>query len=165
MELSPGQVNIKVLGIGGAGSNMVDWLYKKGVQGADILALNTDKQHLDLVNADHKVLIGASITRGLGCGGFPEKGAAAAQETMNELKSLLHKTDMVFICAGMGGGTGTGAAPVVAKMAKEAGAIVIGTTTMPFAIERARIDKAEFGLQQLSASSDTVAVLYKKYSF
>ncbi|HIH37675.1 cell division protein FtsZ [Candidatus Woesearchaeota archaeon] len=159
MELSPGQVNIKVLGIGGAGSNMVDWLYKKGVQGADILALNTDKQHLDLVNADHKVLIGASITRGLGCGGFPEKGAAAAQETMNELKSLLHKTDMVFICAGMGGGTGTGAAPVVAKMAKEAGAIVIGTTTMPFAIERARIDKAEFGLQQLSASSDTVVVI------
>ncbi|MDO8741349.1 MAG: cell division protein FtsZ [Candidatus Woesearchaeota archaeon] len=158
-ELEVGNANIKVIGVGGAGNNMVSWLYKKGVKGAEVIAVNTDKQHLDISEADRKFLLGVGVTRGLGCGGFPQKGAAAAQETLNEIKSVLTGADMVFICAGMGGGTGTGAAPVVARVAKEAGTIVIGTVTMPFKIERARIDKAEFGLQELRQSCDTVIVI------
>ena len=154
-----GQANIKVFGIGGAGSNMVSWLYKKGIKGAEIVACNTDKQHLDITSADRKFLIGKDTTRGLGCGGYPNKGAEAAQESIQEIKDSVKGTDMAFICAGMGGGTGTGAAPVIAQVVKDSGAIVIGTVTMPFSIERARIDKAEFGLQQLRQVSDTVIVI------
>ncbi len=154
-----GQANIKVIGIGGAGSNMVSWLYKKGIKGAEIIACNTDKQHLDISSADKKFLMGRDTTRGLGCGGFPNKGAEAAQESMQQIKEVTKSTDMAFVCAGMGGGTGTGAAPVIAQVVKDSGAIVIGTVTMPFNIERARIDKAEFGLQQLRQVSDTVIVI------
>lgn len=154
-----GQANIKVIGCGGGGNNMVNWLYKKGIQGAEIIACNTDQQHLDIVEADRKFLIGKDVTRGLGCGGYPEKGAEAAQENLNEIKSSLKDADMVFVCAGMGGGTGTGAAPVVASVARDSSAIVIGTVTMPFKIERARVDKAEFGLMQLRKVSDTVIVI------
>ena len=156
---SVGKANIKVIGVGGAGNNMVGWLHKKGVKGAEIMACNTDKQHLDMTSADKKFMIGQDLTRGLGCGGFPEKGTEAAKETMGEIKTALNGSDMVFVCAGMGGGTGTGAAPIVAKVAKDAESIVIGTVTMPFSIERARIDKAEFGLQQLREVSDTVIVI------
>ncbi|MFH1972761.1 MAG: cell division protein FtsZ [archaeon] len=158
-ETNIGQANIKVFGCGGGGTNVTNWLYKKGIQGAEIVALNTDKQHLDLVEADKKLLIGKNLTRGLGCGGFPQKGAEAAKEQMSEIRHMLGNADMVFITAGMGGGTGTGCAPVVAKVAKELGAIVIGSVTMPFSIERARIDKAEFGLQQLREECDTVIVI------
>ena len=154
-----GKATIRVIGVGGAGNNMVSWLYKKGIKGAEIFACNTDQQHLDNTDADRKFLIGRDLTRGLGCGGFPSKGAEAAQESIIEIKQCLKNSDMVFICAGMGGGTGTGAAHVVAHAAKETGAIVIGTVTMPFNIERARIDKAEAGLQQLRESSDTVIVV------
>ncbi|MEM4267676.1 MAG: cell division protein FtsZ [Candidatus Woesearchaeota archaeon] len=154
-----GSANIKVFGCGGAGCNMVSWLFKKGVRGANIYACNTDQQHLNIIEADHKFLIGRQTTRGLGCGGFPEKGAAAAKETIQEIKDSLSGADLVFVCAGMGGGTGTGSAPVVAQIAKEMGSIVIGTVTMPFKIERARIDKAEFGLRQLREVSDTVIVI------
>ena len=158
-SLQVGTANIKVIGCGGGGSNMVNWLYKKGVRGAEIIACNTDKQHLDMVEADHKILLGRDTTRGLGAGGFPEKGREAAQESQQQIKETLKNTDMVFVCAGMGGGTGTGAAPLVAQLAKEAGAIVIGTVTMPFKIERARIDRAEFGLQALRQHSDTVIAI------
>jgi len=154
-----GQANIKVIGVGGAGNNMVGWLYQKGIKGAEIIGCNTDQQHLNTIDVDRKFLIGREVTRGLGCGGFPEKGAEAAQETLQEIKEALRGSDMVFVCAGMGGGTGTGAAPVVAQVAKDTGAIVIGTVTMPFNIERARCDKAEFGLQQLRQVSDTVIVI------
>ena len=157
--LEIGQANIKVIGIGGAGNNMVSWLYRKGIKGAQILACNTDQQHLDISDADRKFLLGKDVTRGLGCGGFPEKGAEAAQESIQEVKDSLKGSDMVFVCAGMGGGTGTGGAPVVASVAKDTGSIVIGTVTMPFKIERARVDKAEFGLQQLRQVSDTVIVI------
>ena len=153
------QANIRVIGVGGAGNNMVSWLYKKGIKGAEIIATNTDCQHLDITGADRKFLIGKDCTRGLGCGGFPNKGAEAAQESLTHIKEALKSSDMVFVCAGMGGGTGTGAAPVVAQVAKDTGAIVIGTVTMPFNIERARCDKAEFGLQQLRQVSDTVIVI------
>ena len=155
-----GQANIKVIGVGGAGNNMVGWLHRKGVKGAEIFACNTDKQHLEITSADKKFMIGEDLTRGLGCGGYPERGAEAAKETMAAVKTSLSDADMVFVCAGMGGGTGTGAAPVVARVAKDSeNAIVIGTVTMPFNIERARIDKAEFGLQKLREVSDTVIVI------
>jgi len=154
-----GQANIKVVGVGGAGNNMVSWLYRKGVKGAEVVIFNTDKQHVDISEGDKKFMIGKDLTRGLGCGGYPQRGAEAAQESIMQIKEVLRNTDMVFVCAGMGGGTGTGAAPVVANIAKEMGAIVIGTVTMPFNIERARIDKAEFGLQQLRQVSDTVVVI------
>jgi len=158
-EIDVKQANIKVIGCGGAGNNMVNWLYKKGIKGAEIIACNTDQQHLNMVEADRKFLIGKDVTRGLGCGGFPERGAEAAQESINLIKDALRESDMVFVCAGMGGGTGTGAAPIVAQVSKDIGAIVIGTVTMPFKIERARVDKAEFGLQQLRKASDTVIVI------
>ena len=157
--LKVGCANIKVIGVGGAGTNATNWLYKKGVQGAEVISVNTDKQHLDTVESDMKILIGRELTKGLGCGGYPEKGREAAKENINELRNLVKDTDMVFVTAGLGGGTGTGAAPIIAQLAKEAGAIVIGCVTMPFDIERARIDKAEFGLQQLREVSDTVIVI------
>lgn len=158
-DLNVGQANIKIIGTGGAGNNMVSWLYKKGIQGAEVVAVNTDKQHLDISSSDRKLLIGQELTKGLGCGGFPNKGQEAARESISEIKEMVKSTDMAFICAGMGGGTGTGVAPVMAQAAKEKGAIVIGTVTMPFEIEKARVDKAEFGLQQLRQVSDTVIVI------
>ncbi|MFC1696762.1 cell division protein FtsZ [Nanoarchaeota archaeon] len=158
-DVECGHANIKVIGVGGAGNNMVNWLYKKGVKGAEIIACNTDQQHLGITESDRKFLIGKDITRGLGCGGWPQKGAEAAQENIQEIKEALRGSDMCFVCAGMGGGTGTGAAPIIAQVAKDTGSIVIGTVTMPFKIERARIDKAEFGLQQLRQVSDTVIVI------
>jgi len=158
-DIEVGQANIKIIGAGGAGNNAVTWLYKKGIKGAEIIAINTDKQHLDISEADRKILIGRELTRGLGAGGYMDKGRDAAKESMHELKDALNNSDMVFICAGMGGGTGTGSAPIVAQIAKETGSIVIGTVTMPFNIERARVDKAEYGLQQLRQVSDTVIVI------
>ena len=158
-EIEVKQANIKVIGCGGAGNNMVNWLYKKGIKGAEIVGCNTDQQHLNMIEADRKFLLGKDVTKGLGCGGFPERGAEAAQESMTVIKDSLKESDMVFICAGMGGGTGTGAAPIIAQVAKDVGSIVIGTVTMPFKIERARVDKAEFGLQQLRKTSDTVIVI------
>src|SRR3990167_3812403 len=157
-NIKVGQANIKVVGAGGAGNNTVTWLYKKGIQGAEVIAMNTDKQHLDISEADRKVLIGRELTRGLGCGGFAEKGRESARENMYEIKEVMKGSDMVFVVAGMGGGTGS--APVIAQVAKdETGAIVIGCVTMPFDIERARIDKAEFGLAQLRDVCDTVIVI------
>ncbi len=158
-DLEIGHANIKVFGTGGGGSNMASWLYKKGVKGAEIICLNTDKQHLDMMGADKKILIGRDLTRGLGAGGYANVGMEAAKEQLAEIKECLKGADMVFITAGMGGGTGTGAAPVVAQAAKDQGAIVIGAVTTPFTIERARVDKAEFGLQQLRSVSDTVIVI------
>lgn len=158
-QFEVGQARMVVVGCGGAGQNMVDWLHQKGINGAEIVAVNTDLQDLKLKNADKKILVGKEVTRGLGAGGDPQKGVMAAQESIQEIKESISGADMVFICAGMGGGSGTGIAPVVAKVARDMGAIVIGVVTMPFSIERARIDKAEFGLQKLRSTSDTVVVI------
>ena len=154
-----GQARMSVIGCGGGGQNIVDWIYTKGIHGAQIVAVNTDLQDLKLKQADKKILVGKEVTKGLGAGGDPSMGAAAANESISELKDTLKGSDMVFVCAGMGGGTGTGISPVVAKTAKDSGAIVIGVVTMPFSIERARIDKAEYGLRQLRQYCDTVIVI------
>jgi cell division protein FtsZ len=154
-----GQARMTVVGCGGGGQNMVDWLHSKGIQGAEIIAVNTDLQDLKLKSADKKILVGKEVTRGLGAGGDPRKGAEAAKESIAEIKEAIQGSDMVFVCAGMGGGSGTGIAPIVAKVAKDMGAIVIGVVTMPFSIERARIDKAEQGLQKLRGVTDTVIVI------
>ena len=158
-ELKAGKANIKVIGVGGCGANAVTWLFNKGISGATVYAANTDALHLSVTKADDKILIGKELTRGLGAGGMPNRGREAAKETISELKKALSGSDMVFVIAGMGGGTGTGAAPVVAQIAKETGAIVIGVVTMPFEAEKARIDKAEFGLQELREVTDTCIVL------
>lgn len=158
-ELKAGKATIKVIGCGGAGCNAITWLFNKGIQGASVYATNTDALHLSVSKADEKILIGKELTRGLGCGGYPEKGREAAKEAIVELKKAVGGADMCFVIAGMGGGTGTGAAPIVAQLAKEIGAVTIGVVTMPFDTERARIDKAEFGLQQLREATDTVIVI------
>ncbi|HLC78426.1 MAG TPA: cell division protein FtsZ [Candidatus Nanoarchaeia archaeon] len=158
-ELRAGKANIKVIGVGGMGCNAVTWLYNKGISGATIIGANTDALHLSVTKADEKILIGKELTRGLGCGGMPARGREAAKEAIVDIKKAVSQADMVFVINGMGGGTGTGAAPVIAQQAKEAGAIVIGVVTMPFESEKARIDKAEFGLQELREVSNTCIVL------
>jgi len=158
-ELKAGKANIKVIGVGGMGCNAVTWLYNKGITGATVYAANTDALHLSVTKADDKFLIGKELTRGLGAGGNPQVGREAAKEALSDLKKHVGSTDMVFVIAGMGGGTGTGGAPVIAQIAKESGAVVIGVVTMPFESEKARIDKAEFGLQELREQTDTCIVL------
>ncbi len=158
-ELRAGKANIKVIGVGGMGCNAVTWLFNKGINGATIYAANTDALHLSVTKADEKILIGKELTRGLGAGGAPQKGREAAKEALVDLKKAVGGSDMVFVIAGEGGGTGTGAAPVIAQIAKESGAVVIGVVTMPFESEKARIDKAEFGLQELREVTDTSILL------
>jgi len=158
-ELKAGKANIKVVGLGGAGCNAVTWLFNKGINGATVYGMNTDALHLSITKADDKLLVGKELTRGLGCGGFPSKGREAAKESLSDIKKCIGGTDMVFVLAGLGGGTGTGVAPVAAQVAKESGAVVIGVVTMPFDCEKARIDKAEFGLQELRDVTDTVIVI------
>jgi len=158
-DLKAGKANIKVFGVGGMGCNAITWLFNKGINGATIYALNTDALHLSVTKSDEKILIGKELTRGLGCGGNPNRGKEAAKESISEVKKACSGADMVFVLAGMGGGTGTGAAAVVAQLAKETGAVVIGVVTMPFESEKARIDKAEFGLQELREQTDTCIVL------
>jgi len=158
-ELRAGKANIKVIGCGGMGCNAVTWLFNKGIQGATIYAANTDALHLSVAKADEKILVGKELTRGLGAGGMPNRGKEAAKESVVDIKKAVSGADMVFIIAGEGGGTGTGMAPVVGQLAKEAGAVVIGVVTMPFESEKARIDKAEFGLQELRDITDTCIVL------
>ncbi len=158
-DLKAGKANIKVIGVGGMGCNLVTWLFNKGINGAGVFAVNTDALHLSVTKADEKILMGKELTRGLGAGGLAKIGREAAKEALTDLKRAVDKADMVFVVAGMGGGSGSGAAPVIAKVAKETGAIVIGVVTMPFESEGSRIDRAEFGLQELRGVTDTCIVL------
>lgn len=150
---------IVVVGCGGGGNNTVNRLTTIGIEGAQTVAINTDVKHLGVTNAHQKILIGRDLTRGLGAGGYPEVGRKAAEESERELRKVLENVDMVYVCAGLGGGTGTGASSVVARIAKEMGAIVIGCVTLPFKIEGARMGKAEDGLYQLRQVADTVIVI------
>jgi len=154
-----GTPRIIIIGCGGAGGNTITRLNKLGVKGADTIAINTDKQALDLVEADHKLLIGGSLTRGLGAGGFPDVAERAARESSREIEELVKGSDLVFITAGMGGGTGTGAAPVVAEIAKKHNAVVTCMVSTPFNVERARLIKADEGLDKLRTKADSTVVL------
>jgi cell division protein FtsZ len=154
-----GQARIVVVGCGGAGNNTVKRLMTIGIQGAECIAVNTDRQHLAVTVAHRKLLIGERITRGLGAGGYPHVGQAAAEESAHQLTELLRDADLVFIAAGLGGGTGTGAAPVIAEIAKRNDAIVVGVITMPFSLERTRVDKATAGLARLQENVDTAVVI------
>lgn len=151
---------IVVVGIGGAGNNTLNRMARVGVACAELIAMNTDKQHLMIVHDSiKKILIGQSVTRGLGAGGYPEVGAKAAETSRGPISKMLEGSDMVFITAGMGGGTGTGASPIVADVAKEQGAIVISMVTYPFRLERARLMKADEGIERLRRVSDTVIII------
>ena len=154
-----GDPNIVIVGCGGAGNNTVNRLHNIGVDGAETIAINTDKQHLEKINADKKILIGTQLTDGLGAGGEPEIGQKATEKARGTLKEALDEPDLVFVTAGMGGGTGTGAAPVVSDIAKELGAIVVGMVSMPFKVERARVDKAEEGIEDLRQNADSIIIL------
>ncbi len=154
------QIKISVIGVGGGGNNTINRLKRLGVQGASLYALNSDRQHLNTVeDGVTKILIGKSITKGLGAGGYPEVGMKCAEVDRPAIEKAIAGSHLVFICAGMGGGTGTGAAPVVAQIAREQGAIVIAMVTYPFSLERARTTKAEEGINKLRESSDAVIIL------
>jgi cell division protein FtsZ len=155
----PGFAKIMVLGVGGAGNNTVNRLMETGIIGAECVAINTDRQHLDAVHACHKFLIGEKTTRGLGAGADPYVGRMAMEESKQKISSFLHNADVIFIAAGMGGGTGTAAAPIIAEMGRERGAIVVGVVTMPFRHERARLTVAAQGLSEMRRFCDTVVVI------
>ena len=154
-----GQPRIVIVGCGGAGNNTINRLYHMKVSGAETIAVNTDKQHLEMIQADKRVLVGKSLTKGLGAGGFPDVGKRAAEMARTTLEGLLADADLCFVTAGMGGGTGTGVAPVVAQIAKEQGAIVVGMVSYPFQVEKARLLRAEEGLEALANAADSVIVL------
>jgi len=151
---------IKVIGVGGGGSNAVNRMIDEGIQGVDFIVANTDAQALMLTNAKGKVRLGDKLTRGLGAGGNPEIGRKAAEESADELYAALKGSDMVFVTAGMGGGTGTGAAPVVAQIAKESGALTIGVVTRPFTFEgMRRMQSADAGIGKLKEHADTLIAI------
>ncbi len=153
-------VNIKVVGVGGGGSNAVNRMIEENVSGVEFIAVNTDKQALMLSAAPHKIAIGNKETNGHGAGANPDVGARAAEENADEITAALKGADMVFIATGMGGGTGTGAAPVVAKIAKEMGILTIGIVTKPFAFEgRRRMEAAENGIARLRECVDSLIII------
>jgi cell division protein FtsZ len=152
--------NIKVVGVGGGGCNAIDRMIDEGLQGVEFIAVNTDAQALMLSKAPTRVRIGDKLTRGLGSGGNPEVGKRAAEESSEEMYEVLRGADMVFITGGMGGGTGTGACPIVAQISKEVGALTIGVVTRPFTFEgNRRIQSAEAGISQLKEQADTLIVI------
>src|SRR3989338_8462623 len=153
------KAKIVVVGCGGAGQNAVTRLTEMGVEGASTISLNTDAKHLAVGKADKKILIGKELTRGLGCGGYPEVGKKAAEESRNEIKESLEGCDLLFAIAGLGKGTGTGSIPIVCEVAKSMGAIVIAVVTMPFKLEGSRQIKAEDGLAMLRQVCDTAIVI------
>lgn len=152
---------IKVVGVGGGGTNAVNRMIEEGIRGVEFVAINTDAQALAISDADTKVHIGTDITKGLGAGANPEVGAQAAEESHDDIKSALAGADMIFITAGEGGGTGTGAAPVVAEIAKnDVGALTVAVVTKPFTFEgRKRSKSAQMGIQTLSEAVDTLIVI------
>ncbi len=160
-EVEMGQfAQIKVVGVGGAGNNAVNRMIQYGLSGVEFIAVNTDKQALYLSKANQKIQIGEKVTKGLGAGALPEIGMKAAEESRDELMEALRGSDLVFITAGMGGGTGTGAAPVIAQCARELGILTIGVVTKPFSFEgRRRMQNAEQGISQLKEAVDTLVII------
>ncbi len=153
-------VTIKVVGVGGAGNNVVNRMVKAGTQGVEFIAINTDKQALSVSNADQKIQIGEKQTRGQGAGSDPEVGKRSAEESRNNIAKAIEDADMVFITAGMGGGTGTGAAPTVAEIAREAGCLTVGVVTKPFKFEgKRRMDQANEGIRDLLGRVDSLLII------
>ena len=153
-------VTIKVVGVGGAGNNVVNRMVKAGTQGVEFVAINTDRQALAVSNADQKLQIGEKMTRGQGAGSDPEIGKRSAEERRNNIAKAVEDADMVFITAGMGGGTGTGAAPVVAEIAKDAGLLTVGVVTKPFKFEgKRRMDQANAGIKELLGRVDSLLII------
>jgi cell division protein FtsZ len=151
---------IKVIGVGGAGGNTISRMREIGIKGGEIIAINTDAQDLLYSNADKKILIGREISKGLGSGSNPRIGAEAARESQQEIKKSLDGSDMVFVTCGLGGGTGTGAAPVIAEIAKKQGALTIGVVTLPFTVEgKKRIENAMDGLERMESIVDTLIII------
>ena len=153
-------VTLKVLGVGGAGNNVVNRMVKSGTQGVEFISVNTDKQALAVSNADQKIQIGEKLTHGQGAGSDPDMGKKSAEESRNEIAKAIEDADMVFITAGMGGGTGTGAAPIVAEIAREAGALTVGVVTKPFKFEgKRRMDQAVEGIEALLGKVDSLLII------
>ena len=153
-------VTIKVIGVGGGGSNVVNRMVRSGMKGVDFIAVNTDKQALNASSANYKLQIGEKLTGGKGAGSNPDIGRKAAEESRNQISKALEETDMVFVTAGMGGGTGTGAAPVVAEIARELGVLTVGVVTKPFGFEgRKRAQQAEAGISELRDKVDSLVII------
>ena len=153
-------VNIKVIGVGGGGTNVVNRMVRCGVKNVEFVAVNTDKQALNISSAPEKIQIGEKLTGGLGAGANPEVGRKSAEESKAQIAKVVENADMVFITAGMGGGTGTGAAPVVADIAKSAGALTVGVVTKPFGFEgRRRLQAAEAGIEELKGKVDSLVII------
>ncbi|MDI6884865.1 MAG: cell division protein FtsZ [archaeon] len=151
---------IKVVGCGGSGTNTIRRMTEEGIFGAELFALNTDAQHLLFSKVERKLLIGKKTTRGLGAGSIPRFGEEAARENEPDIRAIVENADMVFVTCGLGGGTGTGAAPVVAQAAQEAGALTIGVVTLPFSAEGAiRLENTAYGLERLRENTDTLIVI------
>ena len=160
LTMMDGTATIKVIGVGGAGNNAVNRMLELGIKSVDFIAVNTDRQALQKSKASTKIQIGEKITRGLGAGANPDIGAQSAEESKTELSEVLRGADMVFVTCGMGGGTGTGAAPVVAGLAKEMGILTIGVVTKPFTFEgKKRLAQAERGIESLKSKVDTLIVI------
>jgi len=160
MLLKKQGARVKVIGCGGGGGNSVSRMKEIGIKGAEIIAINTDAQDLLYTNVDHKILIGRELTHGLGAGSNPKVGELAAKESEHEIKKKLSESDLVFITCGLGGGTGTGSAPVVAEIAKRNGALTIGVVTLPFTVEgQKRIENAQYGLEKMASIVDTLIVI------
>ena len=160
ITMMDGTATIKVIGVGGAGNNAVNRMIEAGIKGVDFIAVNTDRQALQKSRAGTKIQIGEKITRGLGAGANPDIGAQSAEENRSEISEAIRGADMVFVTAGMGGGTGTGAAPIVAQAAKEMGILTIGVVTKPFTFEgKKRLSQAERGIESLKAKVDSLVVI------
>lgn len=160
LELDSQPARIKVVGVGGGGCNAVNRMIDKGMRGVEFVAINTDAQALIRSKADAQVYIGEKVTRGLGAGGLPEMGRKAAEESASDIKDTIGSVDMVFVTAGMGGGTGTGAAPIAARIARSLGALTIGIVTLPFSFEgKKRSENANQGINELKDAVDTLIVI------
>ena len=153
-------VSIKVIGVGGAGTNVINRMIASGIQGVDFIAVNTDKQDLNKSKCKNKIQIGEKLTGGMGAGSKPEIGEKSAEESKNSISEVLEGTDMVFITAGMGGGTGTGAAPIIAQLAHDKGILTVGVVTKPFRFEGAnRMRQAEMGIKNLEGKVDSLIII------
>ncbi len=151
--------NVSVVGLGGAGSNIVSWIKQRGLAGGKLVAANTDAAHLSITKADRRILMGEKLTHGQGAGGYPDRGADAARDSLEDVAKETNGSNILFLCAGLGGGTGTGAAQVYSETLHSPGRLVVGVVTLPFSVERYRYENAKKGLQRMKNHCDTVVAI------